>query len=696
MFSFTNKIQSQTFEVCKDAEAFNELINHSKNLIHQGAAKEQLPVVTVHAVYDGEPRTNHTGRRNGMYLFENDDTQVNPLDLYNNKVKGHEKELGIAYMERSYNGKTHIWAVCPQGMGIQQSQQWLSQQLGVSYDSVCKDKARVMFLTGDVIYRDDELLFLPIPEQTEEEGVGKDESVAVASNATPISQSPLVKYNCVSQRWLQQNGGVPEEGHRHETLLKMARALLPTFGLPRQEVESIFSWVFNNCEAGMTPQMQSILDTLHEEVGDIDDEPVEDFISILKNEVLPFAPQIVKECVDAFDDKYQFAALAAILTASTVYLSNVHFRGCMEGCVVNGETKKGMKLYAILQTLLVAPPASGKASLTKLCEDWVQPCMDREMEGREMEDEWRDDSNDAIRPHPVRQIIAPDATRAALILKAKDAEERTLLQISDEMDSWIPTNDTEMKKKMATVRKGSNKEMDGSERSGKDSVSGMARIALSFYLAGTEDQRTVLTQSIGINNGGITRLSIFPLPNTAFTDRPGSVERTEEQMDEIHQLVDKLETLEGYISTPLIQQEMRAWDREQQMIAVNQGDEMRDLFRRRIADKALVFAGIYYVLKQQEQESPDVPRLARLYADYMMQNMLALYGNIQLQHTDIEQKMKQRGNKDMLSQLNSTFTYDDLKRLKPTLCDSSLRSITCRWIKAGMIKKEGNSFIQLQ
>ena len=662
-----------------------------------GAAKEKLPVVCPHAAsFKGGVRKNENAVLNGMYLFENDDEQVNPLQLYNDKIKGREKELRIAYMERSYSGKTHIWAVCPEGMGIQESQKWLSQQLGVGYDEVCKDKARAMFLTGDVIYRDNELLFLPIPEQPEDE-VKKEEKRCVANNATPISSgSNLVKYNSVAQRWLQQNGGEPIVGNRHNTLMKMEMDILPTFGLPKTEVEGIFSWVLNNCEGGMTKGMQRIIDSLHEEVADIDEEPKENYISILKDEILPFAPQIVKECVEVFDEKYQFAALAAILTASTVYLSNIHFRGCMEGSIVNGETMKGQKLYAILQTLLVAPPASGKASLTKLCEDWAQPCLDRELEAIEVEQEWRDNGDStATRPHSVRQIIAPDATRASLILRAKDAEGMTLLQISDEMDSWIPTNDADMKKKMATVRKGSNKEMDGSERVGKDSISGMAPIALSFYLAGTEDQEEVLTNSIGINNGGITRLSIFPLPNTAFTDRPGSVERSDEQKAAIYQLVNQLDIISGYIPTPQTQQEIRAWDKEQQNLATDEGDEMRDLFRRRIADKAIIFAGVYHLLKQQEEETPDVPRLARLYANYMMQNMLALYGNKQLKHNDIEQKIKQRGNRNLLSQLNNTFTYDDLKRLKPTLSDSSLRSITCRWIKAGKIKKEGSSFIKL-
>ena len=57
------------------------------------------------------------------------------------------------------SGKTHIWAVRPLGMSVREAQDWLAKQLGISYDpAVCGGQAG-FFLTGDVIYRDDELLF---------------------------------------------------------------------------------------------------------------------------------------------------------------------------------------------------------------------------------------------------------------------------------------------------------------------------------------------------------------------------------------------------------------------------------------------------------------------------------------------------------------------------------------------------------
>ncbi len=705
MFSFSNKIQSQTYKVCKNSEEFTELINMSLELIKKRAAKEQLPVVTAHGVFDNEPCKNEYGKWNGMFLFENDDPNIDPVDLYNNKVKGHEKEWGIAYMEASYRRKTHIWAVCPEGMNIQESQEWMANILGISYDHVCKDKARRMFLTGRVIYRDDELLFAEHPYTAKEEDVACCNATHISSEGndtdTEISllqyKATPVKYNTIVQRWLEQNGGEPQVGNRHNTLLKMATELLPTFGLPRQEVEGIFSWVINNCEGGMTTGMQRVLDTLHQQVPtDIDEEPQQECIAILRDEILPFAPELVRNCIMAFEPKYWMAALGAILTACTVYLSDIHFRGCMEGVVVNGEEKRGKQLYAILQSLLVAPSAGGKDDLCRLCEDWAQPCLEDEEMAIAAEEEWRDNGDSSVpRPHVKRQIIGCDATRAALLKCAKDAKGSTMLQISAEMDSWIPDGESEMKKKMATVRKGSNKEKDGSERVGKESVSGMPNIALSFYLAGTEDQLVVMGDTMQVQNGGITRFSVFPLPSTLFTSRPGSVERTEEQMQEIRLITDRLRTLSGYISMPLTQKEIYHWDKQQETMSADSGDELRDLYRRRIADKAIVFAGIYHLLKGEEKESPDVPKLALLYADFMMENMLGYFGNVQMKHIDPQQNLSNRGNKELLPCLPSVFSYDDLKKLRPNLTSSSHRSIVYRWQKSGKVRKEGPKFVKL-
>ena len=150
--------------------------------------KRSLPAVTWQANYDGT-RQDNNALATGLFMldvdhishWQNFDPSVTQaentaLALYEKYVKGREDELDIVLYHRSPSGDgAHIVALCqPQwqdmqvagfsprkGIDLANNQAWLAAALGIQYDTVCHDWARLGFLSvaEDFYYIDKETLF---------------------------------------------------------------------------------------------------------------------------------------------------------------------------------------------------------------------------------------------------------------------------------------------------------------------------------------------------------------------------------------------------------------------------------------------------------------------------------------------------------------------------------------------------------
>ena len=89
----------------ENADQFSEVLNQAK--VKKDAAmrrddwdndrkkKSLLYLCTNAQNFTDGHRHQESAVHNGMYAFDNDDPDVNPLDLYNTKIRGREKALGI-------------------------------------------------------------------------------------------------------------------------------------------------------------------------------------------------------------------------------------------------------------------------------------------------------------------------------------------------------------------------------------------------------------------------------------------------------------------------------------------------------------------------------------------------------------------------------------------------------------------------
>ena len=187
----------------------------------------------------------------------------------------------------------------PEGMSIPEAQAWFAGKVGgLKYDHSCKDLARASYLVpkDHFLYINKEAL-----KNAPCRPVGKKQEVAKPQCVSNTSAPSLLKHNTIAQKWLEHhNGGKePEVGQRHNTLLRMASDILPTFGLPRGEVMDIIAWVVNNCKPEQTGEMNRILKELAEEIPSDEDEN-SDPLEKAAIAFYPYFPESVKASIAGF------------------------------------------------------------------------------------------------------------------------------------------------------------------------------------------------------------------------------------------------------------------------------------------------------------------------------------------------------------------------------------------------------------
>lgn len=102
-------------------------------------------------------RCNEGVVSNGRVMLDYD-VDFGGMEFYNDKIKGHEKELGIVHVELSARKGLHIDVRLIEGLSREETIRYFSQKLGVEFDMRCKDLARACFLVpqADVLYETDE------------------------------------------------------------------------------------------------------------------------------------------------------------------------------------------------------------------------------------------------------------------------------------------------------------------------------------------------------------------------------------------------------------------------------------------------------------------------------------------------------------------------------------------------------------
>jgi hypothetical protein len=134
------------------------------------------------------------------------------------------------------------------------------------------------------------------------------------------------------------------------------------------------------------------------------------------------------------------------------------------------------------------------------------------------------------------------------------------------------------------------------------------------------------------------------------------------------------------------------WQEQKRLEAAQADDRIKDTYRRRAAVIGYR-CGVIFMLLVGKESNASVD-FALTMAEYTLQNQCRLFGPLlQMQNEKVKDRMPlPHVNKNVLQQLPSPFTLEDLKQLKGNGCsDGSLYSIISRWKAEGWILKKDKS-----
>ena len=144
----------------------------------------------------------------------------------------------------------------------------------------------------------------------------------------------------------------------------------------------------------------------------------------------------------------------------------------------------------------------------------------------------------------------------------------------------------------------------------------------------------------------------------------------------------------GFKTTPRLSKAIDEWQEQKRLEAVQMLDTIKDIYRRRAAVIGFRCGVIFMLLVGKESNA--CIEFALTMAEYTLQNQCRLFGPLlKLQNERVRDRMPTATvNQNVLQQLPSPFSIDDLRRLKGNECaDGTLYSILSRWKAEGWIEK---------
>ena len=705
------------------------------NAEQRALIKKQLPAFCFHATFSDGKRHNQSARPSGLYIIDLDHVQASmPLpEYYHNLIGGREQSLGIVLAHITPSGEgLRLVGVCPDGLDIARSQQWMVGQLGITeYDGVVKDLARLSFAPSrdQVLYYDPEGLFAPREYSV---AMAIASAVEQAPQAQPLAQpQPTadlpttykgVPYQQIVQRLLLAMGvsDQPVQGERNTTLYTLVRhlryicdfdarqleSILPSWGLTQTEVQATIKSALASVRSSDVPQMvRRIVEQLQREAGLTEVEPQAATAPAFHFDPkqLPRLPRLMQLLVKAYPEDYRPAVLMSALPMLGTLATHVR-----------GYYLDGQEQSLSFITSVVAPQASGKSFTRRLFDMLMKPIEAQDAVGREQERRYNEEKkatkNKAKQPEDPRAVIRiiPATVSNAMLLKRADyAQGQHLITYAEEIDTLVRGNKAgSWSAKSDTLRQAFDNAKWGQDYMSDNSYSGQVKLYYNLLMCGTP--RAINRFFNDVEDGLVSRVIFAQLPDMLGTSMPVFGRLSRKEMDEVKAEAQRLydlhsngvDGLEVVVEHPRLLKAIGQWLEERRLEYLrDQPHPSMDIFRRR---SAVIGFRAGLLCSQLTDQSRMVCDFALWVANYTLYQQLCLFGqemdrvlaeNEEL--SDRYEAQRQGHNLQLIDQLPVEFSMQDLIQVRMqqglTTDINTLRSIICRWIKNGMLCKVGDN-----
>lgn len=658
--------------------------------------------------------------------------------VYEEHIAPHREEIGemLSHVTVSGDGIRTVAKWHEGCTKIAENQEYIAHICGLEeyLDPACKNLSRLSFITleEDELYIDEDIFSYEPPEwfseiretyaatAAQEKTTKKvTKKINTMSTSTTTTLQPeeqyQTEYNGIALREiaevaLELDGGVPPEGHRHTTLLKLANKLgyitdfqssaiyhaLPHCGLPDDEVWQICA---SACEhqkglngLHISEDLQKALDLLKES-----DEVTEE--EALSTKVDFPLPPLFREYYKAAPEDFKKAVLYSLLPMAGTLASRLR-------ALYNDGRMHSPEFL----TIITAPFASGKSLIGDVSERVMTPVKEMDTLELQREREQERDKRLAIYRNeddfsafeedtpPLVRCLGATISATQFLHRMHNAQGCHCYTYAPELDQVRQSFSKSTNNLTAMLRVAFDNAEWGQDYFNKtETFSGNVSLyynvvytctpgSLASFMGGTRD----------IENGYVSRYLIAEIPDTFGKPMPKWSPMTAREEEIVNQAIKKLNDVtirdgevlpEHVMDLAFLNKKMEQWTDTQRKIAVNTNDHARDKYSHRAAVVGFRAGMLAYYL-YEERNTRAIRANVCKFAYFVANNMLSELCNRYPFATE-KRKKTAIGWEAVYNDLGDVFTREDLEAaLQMHGVNTKYNTVINFWKKSGIVEAD--------
>ena len=396
-------------------------------------------------------------------------------------------------------------------------------------------------------------------------------------------------------------------------------------------------------------------------------------------------PLALRATLRPYPEDFHMPILTGLMPALAALADGVTYEYC------NGKLHH-MDLFAFIK----GEQGDNKSVIDDVVELWIAPLRKEDEIVRAQEDAAmkqnrtrKANERGQQAPEGCVRIVPITISVAKLLQRQINAQGHSLYSIESEADTLLKTNGAgSWSAKYDIYRKSWDFALFGQDFMSVNSQSGNVRAFYSWTICGQACSFLKLFGNENASNGLSSRCMIAEMPDNAFRKMPRFKKVSDADLDAIEEGIKMLRSSTGFKATPRLKKAIDEWQEQKRLEAAQADDRILDIYRRRAAVIGYRCGVIFMLLVGKESNA--CIDFALTMAESTLRNQYRLFGPLlKMQNDKVRDRMPAATvNENVLQQLPSPFTIDDLRRLKGSDCtDGSLYSIISRWKSEGWIEK---------
>lgn len=400
-------------------------------------------------------------------------------------------------------------------------------------------------------------------------------------------------------------------------------------------------------------------------------------------------PPALRATLKPYPEDFHMPILTGLMPALAALADGVTYEYC------NGKIH-----HMALFSFILGEQSDNKSVIEDVVELWISQLRQEDELVRAQEEEATKQNrtrkanergqqapNDCVRTVPITISVAK------LLQRQINARGHSLYSMEPEADTLLKTNGAgSWSAKYDIYRKAWDHSLFGQDYMSINSQSGNVKAFYSWTICGQACSFLKMYGSENATNGLSSRTMLAEMPDNMFRKMPKFKKMTDADLKLIEDGVNTLRAANGFKATPRLNKAIDQWVEQKRLEASPRLDTIKDIYRRR-AGVIGYRCGVIFMLLVGKESNACID-FALTMAEYTLQNQCRLFGPLlKVQNDKVRDRMPvAKPNINVLQQLPSPFTIEDLRKLKGNECtDNALYSIISRWKSEGWIEKTGKS-----